>query len=78
MFTKEEIRKALFQMNPTKALGPDGMPLLLFQKYWHIVNDSMSKDVLHVLTIGWFSLGISHTFIMLIPKKSKLENVVDF
>ena len=32
-FTADEVRKALFQIHPSKALGPDGMSLLFFQKY---------------------------------------------
>jgi hypothetical protein len=33
-FTEEEIRKSVFQMEHNKALGPDGFPAELYQKFW--------------------------------------------
>lgn len=33
-----EIKKALFAMNPHKSPGSDRMTPLFFQKYWHIVG----------------------------------------
>lgn len=35
----EEIRKVIFEMNPLKAPGPDGMPGLFYRHYWQIVGD---------------------------------------
>ncbi|KAM1781459.1 hypothetical protein COP1_039935 [Malus domestica] len=32
-FTVEEVRAALFQMEPSKSPGPDGMPPLFFQRF---------------------------------------------
>ncbi|KAK2646527.1 hypothetical protein Ddye_021722 [Dipteronia dyeriana] len=32
-FSAEEVRKAVFDMHPTKAPGPDGLPTLLYQKF---------------------------------------------
>ena len=37
-FGAEEVKSALFGMNPTKAPGFDGMPTSVFQKYWQIVG----------------------------------------
>ena len=32
-YTGDEVRRALFQMHPSKALGPDGMSPFFFQKF---------------------------------------------
>lgn len=37
-FTSDEVKEAIDQMHPLKAPGPDGLPALFFQKYWHMVG----------------------------------------
>ncbi|KAH7848623.1 hypothetical protein Vadar_005240 [Vaccinium darrowii] len=60
-FTRSEIKKALFDMDPTKAPGADGMTAGFFQQYWSIVGD----DIIHAVQ-SFFQNG--HTQIVLIPK----------
>lgn len=55
---------ALFQIHPSKALGPDGMSPFSFQKYWHIVRPNVTFVVLSVLH------KMSYTQIVLIPKNN--------
>nr|XP_051210949.1 uncharacterized protein LOC127328385 [Lolium perenne] len=43
-YTKEEIRKAVFQMELNKAPGPDGFPAEFFQTFW----DTIKKDLLEL------------------------------
>lgn len=38
-FTIEDVIEALAQMCPTKALRPDGLPVVFFQKHWHSVKE---------------------------------------
>ncbi|XP_059074774.1 uncharacterized protein LOC131874863 [Cryptomeria japonica] len=40
-FSKIEIERALFQMNPDKAPGPNGFPTTFFQKCWHFIGDEV-------------------------------------
>ncbi|XP_042974662.1 uncharacterized protein LOC122306298 [Carya illinoinensis] len=49
-FTKEEVKEALNQMHPTKSPGPDGMPPLFFQQYWHIVGNAVTCAVLQLIS----------------------------
>ena len=77
-YTTEEIKAALFQMGPTKAHGPDGMNALFYQKFWHIVGDSVVSAVIEFLNSGYMPPGFNHTFIVLIPKIKNPVKVSDF
>ncbi|KAK2661205.1 hypothetical protein Ddye_007738 [Dipteronia dyeriana] len=67
-FTRDEIRVAVFNMFPTKALGPDGLSTLFYQKFWPIVGDRVTQMCLGVLNEGHNLDGVDDTLIMLIPK----------
>ncbi|XP_050211436.1 uncharacterized protein LOC126661625 [Mercurialis annua] len=75
---EEEIRLALRQMGPTKAPGPDGMPAIFYNSYWHIVGEDVVSCVLDVFNIGVMPERVNHTYITLIPKTANPETMKDF
>ena len=51
-YTAKEVKVALFQMGPTKAPGPDGINALFYQKFWHVVGDTVVLAMLDFLNNG--------------------------
>ncbi|KAK9938800.1 hypothetical protein M0R45_015520 [Rubus argutus] len=48
-YTRGEIESALKDIGSMKALGPDGMPPLFYQKYWTVVGIEVVEACLSVL-----------------------------
>lgn len=46
--TKEEVRRAVFSMNPLKAPGVDGFHAKFYQANWEVVGVSVFNLVKHV------------------------------
>ena len=78
VFTREEVATALKQIHPTKALGPDGMSAIFYQKYWNIVGNSVTNMVLNVLNHNLPITEINKTYISLIPKTSSPKKMTKF
>lgn len=76
-YTKEEIQQALFQMQPMKVPGPDGMPPVFFQKYQHIVGDLVTKTVFSLCIMVFFPTDLNETFIIFILKKRKPKQITE-
>lgn len=77
-FTKEEILKALLDLNPNKAPGPDGYPVLFFQKEWELIQADVLNTVLGVLNNNdpleeWNKMTIT-----LIPKIKNPLTIKDY
>jgi hypothetical protein len=73
-----EVRKALFDMNPWKAPGPDGFPAGFYQKGWK----SMAASLCNFVRTIWLNpkdvIEVNSTDICLIPKVNKPEFVNQF
>ena len=65
-------------MHPTKAPGPDGMPALFFQHYWHVIGKDVIHFVRQILNGNINSSLINKTFITLIPKNKTPTTPKDF
>ena len=77
-FTGVEVRAALKQMYPFKALGSDGMPPLFYQHFWSISGAKVTKIVLDFLNHGIIPPNFNITHIVLIPKIKDLKRVTDY
>ncbi|XP_043812756.1 uncharacterized protein LOC110619075 [Manihot esculenta] len=77
-FIDEEFRHALFQMNPDKALGLDGLNLAFFQRHWKILGPDIGKACREWLARGALLANISNTLLMLIPKCDNPMLLKDF
>jgi hypothetical protein len=67
-YTREEVKKALFQMFPTKAPGPGGFPAHFFQRHWDICGEEITKAVLDIVSGIESAESINDTILVLIPK----------
>ena len=65
-------------MHPTKALGPNGMSAIFFQKYWGIVGNDVICIVLNVLNSNMSMVEINKTNITLVPKIKNPTKMTDF
>ena len=77
-FSASEVDQALKQMAPLTAPGPNGLPPLFYQKYWHMVGPDVTKGVLSCLNSGQVLSSINHTYITLIPKVRNPKKVIEF
>ena len=77
-FIAAEVHAALKQMAPLKAPGPDGLPPIFYQQYWHLIGKDVTAAVLTYLNLGKILIAINHTYITLIPKVPNPEEVVEF
>ena len=77
-FSALDVRKALHQMHPTKALGPNSMSHIFYAKYWDVVGHNVTNSILQILNTGCMSNGWNETYICLIPKVSSPQKISEF
>jgi len=75
MFTQEESRTAIFQMEHNKAPGPDGFPAEFYQAFWETIKDDLMAlfQGFHEGTLPLFSLNFE--IVTLLPKKSEVVQI---
>ncbi|KAA3485036.1 reverse transcriptase [Gossypium australe] len=77
-FVVDEVREALKEMGPTKALGDDGFPAVFFQRLCHIAGRDVAKFFLKVLNEGMGPTLVNLTNIVILPKVRHPMNLVNF
>ncbi|KAK6141496.1 hypothetical protein DH2020_024763 [Rehmannia glutinosa] len=76
-FSSGEVKKAVFELGPDQAPGPDGMTCL-FLKFWRIVGQDVTQAALRILNEGASLEEWNQTVITLIPKVKNPLMVKEF
>ncbi|XP_024172006.1 uncharacterized protein LOC112178017 [Rosa chinensis] len=72
---EEEVYKALKQMHPSKAPGPDGFSPAFYQQFWDVVGSDVVEAVRQFLNSENLLKQINCTWVTLIPKVKNPEFV---
>ncbi|RVW15154.1 Transposon TX1 uncharacterized 149 kDa protein [Vitis vinifera] len=78
LFTKEEISKAIFQLDRDKASRPDGFTIIVFQDCWDVIKEDLVRVFVEFHISGIINQSINASFIVLLPKKSLTKKISDF
>jgi ribonuclease HI len=77
-YSASEVERAIMQMGPRTAPGPDGMPPLFYQSFWPLIGNDVTAAVLSSLNSGSILQAINHTYITLIPKVKSPTRITEF
>jgi hypothetical protein len=73
-FFDKVISEALFQMGQTKALGPDGLPALFYQRHWSLLKTHVCNAVREFLAGGDCPEDFNDT-VLVYDSKSKFSRL---
>lgn len=66
--SREEVRKAAFQLGARKSPGPDGFSGMFYREFWPTLGDEIFKGVHEFFASGFLLKEVNRTDMVLIPK----------
>ncbi|KAL0437766.1 UNVERIFIED_CONTAM: hypothetical protein Sradi_0484500 [Sesamum radiatum] len=76
--TEDEVKLAIFNIDETKAPGPDGYSCAFFKAAWPIVGGEVTRAIIEFFRTGRLLRQLNATLITLIPKVSNPTVVGEF
>ena len=76
-YSGDDVRRALFNMHPSKSSEPDGMTPFFFQKFWHIIGHDVTCVICFTLQ-KIFEENELHTHCTHTKKKNDPQNITEF
>ena len=78
LYSEEEVRKTVFQMEHNKAPGPDGFPAEFYQNFWHVIKADLLQlfACLHGGQLELFRLNFGE--IILLPKINEADRIQQY
>ena len=77
-YTHDDVRKAVSSIGDLKAPGPDGLHAIFCKKFWHIIGDEISQEVLFAINTRQIPAEWNDTSIVLIPKVDSPEQITQY
>jgi hypothetical protein len=77
-YTREEVKKAMFNIGDLKAPGPDGLHAVFYKRFWHIIGEDLTDEVLLAVNSRHIPEGWNNTTVVLISKVDNPEFITQF
>ncbi|MFS7889004.1 putative RNA-directed DNA polymerase [Helianthus anomalus] len=78
MFSKQEIKEAVFDCGSNKAPGPDGFNFRFVKRFWNLLEEDFYRIMVEFHDTGIINSGCSSAFITLIPKVKSPMGLKDY
>jgi len=77
-FSKDEIKRAVWDCGGAKAPGPDGFTFKFFKIFWHLFETDFFNIMTRFHWEGKINRGCNSSFITLLPKIPDPQDLVDY
>ena len=77
-FTADDVKKAVFSIGDFKAPGPDGLHAVFFKRYWNLIGEEITLEVLDAINSKQIPAEWNDTTVVMIPKIDSPELVTQF
>lgn len=74
---KEEVNRAVFKLSGDSACGPDALSGKFYQHCWDIISPDVVRMVHDFFAGNSFPKSITHTNLVLLPKKNNIQTFSD-